>query len=1152
MKQNPPGSSSTQQEVYRWRDVVPVSVAAISSEEVVPFLSILCWVATMKIRQGSSKAKPKIQKDFKKKSAKVGKKVARSNVTEIKIQSKRINIPLQSAITAKAPADEQEALDKLLKQLHHYSAPSRVAALEELKALLGASRHGESYISLIFPKALELLFDDDYSARRALMALLGLLLTRFNSVAFASVISIAITYICSGLTSLNRGVVRDSLSLLQLLADTHSTLLTPYLEKLLVHVLSLLTASGHTQSKISSSGVLAIGKAVVANTGSASAGSSSSSGSGGGGGGVGSSSGKDGAGGVASDGSSGSSRSDRDTYASICVVSTLLSCAAQSSDRSGAERDREEDMQTFHYNETPNVALLRPRYRKCRWLESVGQQQTFHTLSVKGQTRSHVTEDSEWLSDSLLADLCSRLRSIWSGLVLDESKLAADVVPTLREVAKIAYTLGQAGEGSRLAEYRLLVGALFAAFPHRSVEAGVAVTGSAAETVLNKNVYALDVTLCGVSLLFLSDTKTLVSQYDASVQAAVSKAKAYILVCLSRHIDEIENASTVDVTDAGDAMDAEVDDETEEEEEDVEEEEEEVEDEEDEEEEVDREEDQEVEGDEEMANSSPERRKKSNKNVTRIAVKPNNVDSVEIATRMYSSLQVMALAGDSSDPVIVEVLEMMRRLVQVTVDSTNFAMKRQTLLKIIRPGILCLCSIAINPALWTRGYGPAALAPLVSSLVSSVSLMVRWPKEPGGEMTSALLQAMLTILRKMQLDGAESGLSRQGAQLCECIHSLFSSAISYSNDSAGALKSSKSAPSTFYALCLPAQRITLLNLYLHGPFADVLAVTKVVASSLATANRKLSAVDQEQQQREVQYFLRLMHERRSEFSLPDFFDILFFMLRLSISSWCKGFSASSDISKKIARALSLPERWTAHEIADVLLWCSSADAPFKIVSFLAPAIENAASVVTSSLREKTPEQLSERWLAEHLAVNAVTTIIMSLLRPCFAFRAGEAEAETVQMAEPRGDSEDRALISRYCELLGKKFVHQSAAFGQAISLAGAELATSIHSQDVQWQLYKTAALCLSTSTPFATSRFLVFECYLDQLLLSWSDSQTTPNCRTWLLKGLAFFLTFNCLASPRVVCREKLMATLTSLSRVSAANEGQCEAALQTILKDVV
>jgi hypothetical protein len=128
----------------------------------------------MGLRAGANKASAKKQpySDFKKKTAKVGRKVKGGNVTKIEVTSKRIQIPLQSQITATKPENEQENLELLLKTLQHYSGPARTTALEDLKDLLSTSPSTESYISLIFPSALELLFDDERETRKALIVLL--------------------------------------------------------------------------------------------------------------------------------------------------------------------------------------------------------------------------------------------------------------------------------------------------------------------------------------------------------------------------------------------------------------------------------------------------------------------------------------------------------------------------------------------------------------------------------------------------------------------------------------------------------------------------------------------------------------------------------------------------------------------------------------------------------------------------------------------------------------------------------------------------------------------------------------------------------------------------------------------------------------------
>ena len=186
---------------------------------------------------------PKSSADFKKKTAKVGKKVKRGIVTEIKVQSKHIHIPLQSQITAASPSDERGTLEKFYKQLNHYSGSVRVQALTQLGQFVQESPNAESFITLIVPKSLELLFDVDSDTRKGLLALMGIILPNFKSKTFSPIISIIITYTCSGLTSLDKSVKKDALKLLNILTETHKDLVLPYAGKLIANVSSLLADS---------------------------------------------------------------------------------------------------------------------------------------------------------------------------------------------------------------------------------------------------------------------------------------------------------------------------------------------------------------------------------------------------------------------------------------------------------------------------------------------------------------------------------------------------------------------------------------------------------------------------------------------------------------------------------------------------------------------------------------------------------------------------------------------------------------------------------------------------------------------------------------------------------------------------------------------
>lgn len=156
---------------------------------------------SMKPKQSSKSTKSTVE-DFKRKRTKVGRKVKKNNVTTIKVQSKRINIPLQSNLDGSH--SQKDVFARILRQFSHHSSQTRVAALEDLKSFLKSVAHPESYIALFFPSAMELLFDDERETRKALLVILSSVLGRFSSRCFASISSLIITYLCSGLTSLHK------------------------------------------------------------------------------------------------------------------------------------------------------------------------------------------------------------------------------------------------------------------------------------------------------------------------------------------------------------------------------------------------------------------------------------------------------------------------------------------------------------------------------------------------------------------------------------------------------------------------------------------------------------------------------------------------------------------------------------------------------------------------------------------------------------------------------------------------------------------------------------------------------------------------------------------------------------------------------------
>lgn len=148
-------------------------------------------------------SKPKKVNDFKKVKAKVGKKVNRGPVTVIRVKSKKIIMSVQKSLQEKS-GDEISQITLLTRQFHHHSASNRLIALTGVKELLESSEHTESYIALILPAAMELLFDEEKDTRKALLSFVDSLTKKYPQSAFESIASVISTYCCSGLTSLKK------------------------------------------------------------------------------------------------------------------------------------------------------------------------------------------------------------------------------------------------------------------------------------------------------------------------------------------------------------------------------------------------------------------------------------------------------------------------------------------------------------------------------------------------------------------------------------------------------------------------------------------------------------------------------------------------------------------------------------------------------------------------------------------------------------------------------------------------------------------------------------------------------------------------------------------------------------------------------------
>eukprot|EP01039_Chlorochromonas_danica_P006934 gene6934-7672_t len=153
-------------------------------------------------------------KDFLKKKVKVGRKVQKANATKIKIQSKKIRLPTQSIssnITLLGGDEETNRFNKLQQKLHHSSDSIRLEGLIEMEDFLHKGNHIERFLCLVLPDCLEQLLSIETKAREVILRLIEYLLVQYQYQqrlvvhdCFASSIQLVVTFLCSGMTSVNK------------------------------------------------------------------------------------------------------------------------------------------------------------------------------------------------------------------------------------------------------------------------------------------------------------------------------------------------------------------------------------------------------------------------------------------------------------------------------------------------------------------------------------------------------------------------------------------------------------------------------------------------------------------------------------------------------------------------------------------------------------------------------------------------------------------------------------------------------------------------------------------------------------------------------------------------------------------------------------
>lgn len=168
-------------------------------------------------------------RDFKKIKAKVGRKIPKSGAAsnqKIQISSRKIQIANQLKEDTNS-----HSIQSILSRLSHYSGVARITALQEMKNLITKVAGVDDYVSLIVPPSLEFLADENKDTRKLLLEFYSILFSLCSAQSFSPTMQIMVTYICSGLTNLSKGIRASSLHFLHLVTTSHPSLLVPFHSK---------------------------------------------------------------------------------------------------------------------------------------------------------------------------------------------------------------------------------------------------------------------------------------------------------------------------------------------------------------------------------------------------------------------------------------------------------------------------------------------------------------------------------------------------------------------------------------------------------------------------------------------------------------------------------------------------------------------------------------------------------------------------------------------------------------------------------------------------------------------------------------------------------------------------------------------------------
>lgn len=147
----------------------------------------------------------KSHKDFEKKKVKVGKKLQRGNLTKVNLKTRKINLPSQSLILEDQDnSNEAEVFAHIIKELHHYNDSHRIQAMQDAKNFLSTSKNPKSYLTLLYPEMLELLFKDEELIRDSLLEALTSLIHKYGIEPIYSILDVVMSFINSGISNVDK------------------------------------------------------------------------------------------------------------------------------------------------------------------------------------------------------------------------------------------------------------------------------------------------------------------------------------------------------------------------------------------------------------------------------------------------------------------------------------------------------------------------------------------------------------------------------------------------------------------------------------------------------------------------------------------------------------------------------------------------------------------------------------------------------------------------------------------------------------------------------------------------------------------------------------------------------------------------------------